>query len=516
MLNMKKGLAIVLAAATAFTFAPVSMLGNPVVASAATRTYASDVSSVEASSLTLSKSLSGSVVLTLKAKSGVKFESGDEIAVSATSSETTVVNTISSSNLAITPVGDGSTGTVTVPVTAINRGTTTLSFTVGTEANAATSTVTANYDTKAEILSTSGSINSKPSVQNGTAYDLIGNDVEIKYVAANSSDVKTYQGKELTWALQAYTTKATDNLGLEVGTKSDPSLTGLATLSSTGRLDVTKAADFVAATTGTNKIALVGIVNDGSKNIEVYAEAFSATAVKGQITTVDASVSAKPDTDYTTETNKNTISEDFLDGIRFEDATGHYKKFDPAGTIAVVKSGTDAAKFKVTLGSNSDNDIAATSVGDYPLKGAKLNTATGVTSLPAGVYHFTLTVTYDTDYAEVINVTVTVGAGPKIRVFEGANIYGSTISGDKKAADPTIYLDLQNNKTFDISKNIFSDTANTTYKYKTNTAGVTVDSNGLITAVRAGTATVTVTPTAAGVEGAAVDLEMLMDLILLL
>ena len=36
MLNMKKGLAIVLAAATAFTFAPVSMLGNPVVAEAAT------------------------------------------------------------------------------------------------------------------------------------------------------------------------------------------------------------------------------------------------------------------------------------------------------------------------------------------------------------------------------------------------------------------------------------------------------------------------------------------------
>ncbi|MDD5955738.1 MAG: hypothetical protein PUC40_01980 [Lachnospiraceae bacterium] len=314
--------------------------------------------------------------------------------------------------------------------------------------------------------------------------------------------MKTYQGKELTWALQAYTTNPTDNLGKEVGTKSDPSLTGLATLSSTGRLDVTKAADFKTATNTPNKIALVGIVNDGSKNIEVYAVAFTAAEVKGQVTTVDASVSAKPNTDYTSD----KISDDFLDGIRFEDATGHYKKaFAGTETIDVVKSGTDAAKFSVTLGSKVDHAIVNPSAGDYPLKGAKLNT-TSATGLAAGVYHFTLTVTYDTDYAEVINVTVTVGAGPKIRVFEGANIYGSTISGDKKATDPTIYLDLQNNKTFDISKNIFSDTANTTYKYKTNTAGVTVDSNGLITAVRAGTATVTVTPTAAGVEGAAVDL----------
>ena len=501
MLNMKKGLAIVLAAATALTFAPVSTLGltGVVEAQAANAISASDVKSVSVDS-TVTQTSAATAKLTLTFTSTSAFTDGDAVNVGFNSSDIAVIANVSAADLPLTLSSDKKTGTVTFNLSFLKRGSANLTLN-GTSlpAGTYTSAVSNTYDTKAEVTSVSGSINSTPSVQNGTAYDLIGNDVEIKYVAANSGEVKTYQGKELTWALQAYATNPIDNLGKEVGTKSDPSLTGLATLSSTGRLDVTKAADFKTATNSQNKIALVGIVNDGSKNIEVYAVAFTATEVKGQVTTVDASVSAKPNTDYTTD----TISDDFLDGIRFEDATGHYKKaFVGTETIDVVKSGTDAAKFSVTLGSKAVNPSA----GDYPLKGAKLNTATGVTSLAAGVYHFTLTVTYDTNYAEVINVTVTVGAGPKIRVFEGANIYGSTISGDKKAADPTIYLDLQNNKTFDISKNIFSDTANTTYKYKTNTAGVTVDSNGLITAVRAGTATVTVTPTAAGVEGAAVDL----------
>ena len=505
MLNMKKGLAIVLAAATALTFAPVSTLGlNSVVeAQAAGAISASVVKSVSVDS-TVTRTSNTTAQLTVTFTSTSAFTDGDTVNVGFNSSVATVIADESAADRPLTLSSDKKTGTVTFNLSFLKRGSATLTLT-GTSlpTGSYTSAVSNTYDTKAEVTSVSGSINSTPSVQNGTAYDLIGNDVEIKYVAANSSDITTYQGKQLTWALQAYSSSADENLGKEVGTKSDPSLSGIATLTSTGRLTVTDAAKLKAATTGSAKIALVGITNDGSKNTEVFAVAFTASEVKGQVTTVDASVSAKPNTNYTSD----TISEDFLDGIRFEDATGHYKKaFAGTETIAVAKSGTDAAKFSVTLGSKVDNAIVNPSAGDYPLKSAKLNTASGVTSLAAGVYHFTLTVTYDTDYAEVINVTVTVGAGPKIRVFEGANIYGSTISGDKKATDPTIYLDLQNNKTFDISKNIFSDTANTTYKYKTNTAGVTVDSNGLITAVRAGTATVTVTPTAAGVEGAAVDL----------
>ena len=516
MLNMKKGLAIVLAAATAFTFAPVSTLGltGVVEAQAASAISASDVKSVSVDS-TVTRTSAATAKLTLTFTSTSAFTDGDAVNVGFNSSDTAVIADVSAADLPLTLSSDKKTGTVTFNLAFLKRGSANLTLT-GTSlpAGSYTSAVSNTYDTKAEVTSVSGSINSQPSVQNGTSYDLIGNDVSIKYVGAGSGDITTYQGKQLTWALQAYDQTAAGNAGLgllgkEVGTKSAPSLSGLATISSDGKLSVTKAADFVEATNADDAtnyadyIALVGIATEGGKNVVVYATKFTATEVKGQLTTVSASVSAKPNTDYTSD----KISDDFLDGIRFEDATGHYKKaFAGSETIKVAKSGTDKDKFSVTLGSKVDGAIVNPSVGDYPLKGAKLNTATGVTSLPAGVYHFTLTVTYDTDYAEVINVTVTVGAGPKIRVFEGANIYGSTISGDKKAADPTIYLDLQNNKTFDISKNIFSDTANTTYKYKTNTAGVTVDSNGLITAVRAGTATVTVTPTAAGVEGEAVDL----------
>ena len=503
MLNMKKGLAIVLAAATAFTFAPVGTLGlTGVVEAQAAGIASTAVKSVSVDS-TVTRTSAATAKLTVTFTSTATFNDSDQVDVGFTSSDTAVIANVTAADKALTLSSDKKTGTVTFDLTFLKRGAATLTLTGSSlPTGTYTSAVSNTYDTKAEVTSVSGSINSTPSVQNGTSYDLIGDDVSIKYVGANSADVTTYQGKQLTWALQAYTTNADDNLGKEVGTKSDPSLSGIATLTSTGRLTVTDAAKLKTATTGSNKIALVGITNDGSKNTEVFAVAFTASEVKGQVTTVSASVSATPGKNYTAD----AISEDFLDGIRFEDSTGHYKSYPSAGTIAVVKTGTDADKFTVTLGSNTDNSIASTVTGDYPLKGAKLNTASGVTSLATGTYHFTLTVTYDTNYAEVINVTVTVGAGPKIRVFEGSNIYGSTISGDRVASDPTIYLDLQKNKTFDIAKNIYSDTANTTYKYESNTSGVTVDANGVITAVRAGTATIKVTPTASGVEGTSVNL----------
>lgn len=507
MLNMKKGLAIVLAAATAFTFAPVANLGNPYVANAdETPVSSTAVKSVTVTPSSIKRTTNSTETLTVTYKSDTPFTEGAEFNVGFTSSNHDVIADVAATDEAGTLSDDKKTATVTFDLTFVGRGTTELALTGTSQDASKYKTTVENTYFNTEESKAEGSINANPSVQNGGTYDLIGDDVKITYVAANSGEYKTYTGKQLTWALQKYTSSATENLGKEVGTKSDPSLNDVATISSTGKLTVSKAADFATDTDSSKKIALVAITNDGNKNIEVYATAFNATAVAGQLTTVSTSVSAKANTDYSTD----TISNDFLDGIRLEDSTGHYKKFGTSEKVKVKISGTDASTFTVkvhdTPATTTDAEIVVADT-DYPLKGTTLNTANSDFLAP-GTYHFTLTVTYDTDYAEVINVTVTVGAGPKIRVFEGSNIYGSSINGDKKADDPTIYLDLQKNKTFDIAKNTYSDTANTTYKYESNTSGVTVDANGVITAVRAGTATITVKPTANGVEGAPVELSV--------
>jgi hypothetical protein len=122
-------------------------------------------------------------------------------------------------------------------------------------------------------------------------------------------------------------------------------------------------------------------------------------------------------------------------------------------------------------------------------------------ALSKGTYYETAYVPYTVgsrNYIAKINLTINVGTGPLIYVADGNTVYGSNTASKPLATDPVIYLNLNDNKTFDISKHIVADVAGLKYEYSRDTTNVTVDANGVITANSVGDAVVTVKGSANG------------------
>ncbi len=99
MLNMKKGLAIVLAAATALTFAPVSTLGlQGVVEAQAAAITASDVKSVSVDS-TVTRTSNTTAQLTLTFTSASAFTAVAEVNVGFNYSDDDVIADVAASDI---------------------------------------------------------------------------------------------------------------------------------------------------------------------------------------------------------------------------------------------------------------------------------------------------------------------------------------------------------------------------------------------------------------------------------
>lgn len=114
-----------------------------------------------------------------------------------------------------------------------------------------------------------------------------------------------------------------------------------------------------------------------------------------------------------------------------------------------------------------------------------------------GTYHLAFSVQYkvgSVDLTKVINVTITVGTGPIVTCADGNVVYATTDKSKHVAEDTK-------NKTYDLASKLTSDTPNTTYSYSLSSSNVTVDEKGIVTAKTVGTAYVTITPKADGVEG---------------
>ena len=123
MLNLKKGLALVLAAATAFTFAPVANLGNAVQAEAATYEYANSAKNV---TLNIGDTKTYTVDMT-----GLK----DNISWNITSSNPAVAEVVqSTSNVSVTGSASSASWlplTSDITIKGLTAGTTTLTATFG-------------------------------------------------------------------------------------------------------------------------------------------------------------------------------------------------------------------------------------------------------------------------------------------------------------------------------------------------------------------------------------------------
>ena len=503
MLNMKKGLAIVLAAATALTFAPVSTLGLQGVVEA----QAATVSAVTSFNTVADQQIFGTGSKTVTVTENVTGAKDDTDTLTVNSSNTAAVTVLPASATA-TVGADGKTATADITVTGVKAGTSTITVTSGKDSSKKISfNVTVREN--GELLS--GKIDDSVYAVSGQTYDLVANDTQIVYGGYD----KIFSGKELTW----YLTPASDNVGDDASMiTTDKNIKG-ATFSESGVLAISNAADFKSYA-DTKTPYLFGVTTVNGKSTVVYKSdaAFKVTGAAEKVQSYDITSSCG------VGKTAGDLTSSAFDNVRLPIGNGHYL------TVADVTADSSAtAKFDIptknslfTVNGRDKStawDATSSALDINELKGGKadysLLNGTTITLLKnattAGTYKATATLNYKykgTDYVAVFNITVTVGQGPKIKIADGANVYGSTYDDTTPSSDPTIYLDLKSNKTFDIAAHTVSDTANTTYSYDSNSANVTVDNKGVVTAKSVGTAAVTVKPTAAGVEGQAVTLSV--------
>ena len=387
MANFKKGLALVLAAATAFTFAPVSTLGTPVVAEAA----------LPAAGF---RAVKGGVTSTIVAGDGVTYE---------------LIN-----------------------------------------ANAYVE------DTKNEVLPTA-------ALAWGIYDNATGNIVEI---TSDAGTLTAGKGSLKLHVKDASKMKSEIDGKYIVGFKTTGSLANRQNIEDNAEDVVYK-----------HVISFKALSDVTSKTIT----GASVTAVTGAATVVEADVTVNAEA-TTASKAPSKISSDFLDSKEF--AAGSNNKIVHA----------DEKKYEVV----SDEEFVAfdatkvsTSKDDNLLKGMIVNYKV---ALSKGTYYETAYVPYTVgsrNYIAKINLTINVGTGAKIQVKDGNTVYGSTDEAEL-SKDPVIYLNLNDNKTFDISKHIVADVAGLKYEYSRDTTNVTVDANGVITANSVGDAVVTVKGSANG------------------
>jgi len=510
MLNIKKGLAIVLAAATALTFAPVSTLGLQGVVEAqaatavngsATVTFAADAVSNETgvvSGNTTNVVKSGSTfTVTLKATGdsaittvsvAVKKKSDDTVATGLTANKTSVSG-LSKAQSEVVTVTAGATATSDDYYVELTNGTsvTKVPFHYNTEAAQDAADATAAETSLINSLKANapfGGISTDIVAVNGAKYDLVNGATKITYSG------KTYSASELTWYLTKETVKANvteyKNIDLDAAMGSVDAGQGKLTV------NVKDASKFTSALTG---VKVVAVAHDGSVDTVVFADNFSAT--DGSAYTSLKPYSASATASETDASTANTdISKDLLDGVLITGVNNN--KIHASDTTARGTNMKQSQKnFKLDLTSLANGS------GDNVFKGAKLTTVSATTRA-TGTYFETAYIPYTVTsesktYVAQVNITVSVGTGPKVVVKDGNTVYGAN-DNTQLSTDPTIYLDLKTNTTFDIKKFASSNMDGTTYDYDTTSTNVEVK-DGVITAKTVGTARVKVSPKANGVSG---------------
>ena len=417
--------------------------------------------------------------------------------------------------------GDGSSTKATLPIniTLPRTAKTTDSYTVsvthnnGTPDNKADDktvtnslTVSADYATPNVTApdDASGIVHTAISIADGKSYKLV--DDTAKFTVAWEDGNRTYRADELSWVFVGSDVKSANSTGETPSDTSQPQLDGG---SFSGRtLTVTNATKLATLTSPT----LIGYTHVGSTNKVVYANNITLTAaIQTYTDAVSASTSVKTFKAAGSE-SKNVISSTLFDGIRFQkNANNEYvagSDFNANAVTATVSGDTtyfEVAKDGVDSTTKVTGDIKSDiKTGDYPLQGFVLRGVAGQTVI-RGTYHLALSLKYSVvtgqTLEKVINITITVGTGPTVTCKDGNVIYATNGTGITLADDPTIYLDLKTNKTYDLASKLVSDTPNTTYSYKLSSSNVSVSAAGVVTANTVGTAIVTVTPKADGVEG---------------
>ena len=418
MLNLKKGLALVLAAATAFTFAPVGNLSAPVTAKAAQNATFT----------------TGGVLNTIYAYKGASYDLAEHASVTYGSTRLTgrelkwyLVDSSAAPNVGETR----------------NNGNITKLKSV-------------------EIPTTAGTVESG---QSGSLKVTV-NDPDVFM----SSVAKTAYKNE----------------------------------NSTGAAAATKGVD--------TKIVAVAYVAGAQTVVYVSNDNFTVKKLDGNVKSV-GTISDSVQSDGALKDDKgNTWQKEVLDKrLAIKDLDNTWVK---ASQVNLTATGSGAS---VSTDTNFDFAAALGKDSDNPFKKSTLtrNTTNNSGILEKGTYYetayipFTLNDDTDTTYVVKADLTVTVGAAVLFRVKDGGSLLASSDTQEaqnKLAADHAVYVNLTDNKTWDIRKHIETDAVDqskVTFEYDSDSANVDVDKNGVITAKSVGNANITIIATYNGLKSSA-------------
>ena len=465
MLNMKKGLAIVLAAATALTFAPVSTLGLQGVVEAQAAT--ADVAAVTISGDDFligdtAKDFTVSTTNSSKASEDVGADTDVDVKVFDST------NTDKTSDFTITKtVGASGSGQTTVRINKTAAVGAKADYTVKVTVNGKTATKTlAVYkdqpeknaaDAKAAAVATKGNIKGVDS--NIYIQRSSGSSVNIapSYVTVN--------GRE----------ESASNYKFTVATTEPTALNSVAsvpvsdiTIQNANKLNIDSPA------TGSVKLTVdkAGTLTAGTP-AAAYLEAYKLDSSTGKYTLVAYNaITINP---YAVSSDL-VLSDDYNNGVSvLLDKSTSGSIFDNA-KVFDSKTGTEVKGVKFTVESASiafPNEAIAKLETEGKLTGTKLGSETATVTIPYTVGGVSAIAT------KTLRVNVISSNSSVIKVTADGSKDAATLG----TAEAPIRLNVKSNKTFDLSKYVYvSDPANTTIAYKSNNSRNTVSDAGVVNA----------------------------------
>ena len=469
MLNMKKGLAIVLAAATALTFAPVSTLGLQGVVEA----QAADVDTLPAWTTAGTANVDNGDTITVDStKDGnnqtfkLHIKNDDTThaftALAVTGAPAGVSDDADSSKtLAATKEAD-----ITFTVTANAAKATSTPITVTSTVNGASKTykfnlVITNAKKEADEAAAVAAIKNKISGVDSNIYiqRSSGSSVNIapSYVTVNGREVSASNYKFTVATTEPTSLASVDSVPVDDLTiQSSKKLNIDSPATGSVKLTVDKTDTLTAGTLAT-----------------AYLEAYKLDSSTGKYTLVAYNeVKINP---YAVSSDL-VLSDDYNNGVSvLLDGTTNGSIFDGA-KVFDSKTGTQVANPSFTVASASvafANEAIATLGTDGKLTGTKLGSETATVTIPYTVGGVSAIAT------KTLRVNV---------ISSNSSVIKVTADGSKDAAnlgtsDAPIRLNVKSNKTFDLSKYVYvSDPANTTVAYKSNNSRNTVSDAGVVNA----------------------------------
>jgi len=467
MLNMKKGLAIVLAAATALTFAPVSTLGLQGVVEAQAATDKVDAVTISGDDFLIGTTAKDFTVST-KNSSKASEDVGADTDVDVKVFDST--NNDKTSDFALTKtVGASGSGQITVNLKKSAAVGSKADYTVKVTVNGKTATKTlAVYKDQAEKTAADAK-----AAAEATKGKIAGVDSNIYIQRSTGSSVNitpsyvTENGKENSASNYKFTVETTEPSALNSVT-SVP-IADLTVSSGTVNID--------SPATGSVKLTVdkAGELTAGTP-ATAYLEAYKLDSSTGKYTLVAYNeVTINP---YAVSSDL-VLSDDYNNGVSvLLDGTTNGSIFDGA-KVFDSKTGAQVANPSFTVASASvafANEAIATLGTDGKLTGTKLGSETATVTIPYAVGGVSAIAT------KTLRVNVISSNSSVIKVTAD----GTKDAANLGTAEAPIRLNVKSNKTFDLSKYVYvSDPANTTIAYKSNNSRNTVSDAGVVNATAA-------------------------------